>query len=315
MRVSQAFLTVAAMVMILSGCGAPVLSIKHVLPAAVPLQAEIAPARPRDFVVRPASDQDMAQFVAQAVNDRLCGSAAGSNGATSRPATSGSLIVAGMIDIESTDRAGQRDIRRWNADNGQYDTQPEPFLVRTTKVGVDFVIKRRRGGEPMVTIETRRTHRSNEDPRLRGELGLGRGDDPLRVPPAEDVVRELLAECVETFSGMVRPVEVTAQVQLRPTLQRQGLAGLEAVRKDDTPAAAKLLAAAVAANPDDPDLLFNLAAVQEATGELEAALANYRKAAQDQAANADASAQAAARRVEGILAKRRTLTAQKFLAE
>jgi len=304
-------LSAAILGTILAGCSAPVLSIKHVLPAALPLQAEIAPAQAKDFVVSPATEQDMASFVAQAVNDRLFGS----DGATSRPAMGDSLVVAGAIDIESTDRAGQRDIRRWNSDAAQYETRPEPFLVRTTKVGIDFAIKRRGGVKPMVTIETRRTHRSNEDPRLRGELGLGRGDDPQRVPPTEQVVRELLAECVETFIQMVQPVEVTAQVQLRETLQRQGLAGLEAVRKGDSAAAMKLFAAAVAADPNDPDLLFNLAAAQEAAGDLEPALANYRKAGQQQAADGDATTEAAARRVEGVLAKRRALTAQKFTAE
>jgi len=168
------------------------------------------------------------------------------------------------------------------------------------EVGVQFVVTRAVGGEHLVTVEVRRSYDSPADPRVRGPLGLERPDDPQRVPPAEQVLRELLTECVEAFCRMVAPVELVARVPLRPAASRQGAAALDAARVGDFQAAIGRLQAAVEAAPNDANLRFNLAVVCEAGGEFEAALSHY-QAVVKQAEGRDPLADEGARRLRRVL--------------
>jgi tetratricopeptide (TPR) repeat protein len=108
-------------------------------------------------------------------------------------------------------------------------------------------------------------------------LGLERPDDPANVPAAEMIVRELLNACVKEFVGMLAPREVTARIPLRPAPGPSGAKGLEAARRGEYAAAVGHFKDALKAKPDDANLLFDLAAVSERAGELQAALKLYRK--------------------------------------
>jgi len=165
---------------------------------------------------------------------------------------------------------------------------------------VEFGVARPGAKDRLFTIETRRSYTSPEDPRVRGELGLDRPDDPARVPPADDILKELLAQCADEFFDMISPREVTADVPMRGTWNADGSAGLKAAEAGDFAAAVGHLEAAVAAEPKDVNLLFNLAAACEAAGNLEEALAHY-KAVVERTQGQDAVAAEAAQRVERVL--------------
>lgn len=137
---------------------------------------------------------------------------------------------------------------------------------------------------------------------MRGELGLGRPDSPDRVPPAEQVVRELLEACAAEFAGMVAPQAVTAEIQTRASLNGTANKALKAIGEGNLEAG-MILEALLEQHPDDINLRFNLAAVLEAVGSLEDALAHY-QAVVEQTDGKDAEAAAAADRVARVLARR-----------
>jgi len=76
---------------------------------------------------------------------------------------------------------------------------------------------------------------------------------------------------------MLAPGEVAARIPLRPVPGPSGAKGLEAARRGEYVVAAGHFKDALQANPDDANLLFDLAAVSECAGELQAALELYRK--------------------------------------
>ena len=142
--------------------------------------------------------------------------------------------------------------------------------------------------------------RSAVDPRVRGELGLLRPDDPERIPAVETIVEELLSECVDGFCGMVAPVKATHTIPLRSAWRLN--AGVRAVKAGDLASAEAEFLSVIADRPEDGDALFNLGAVLEARGKLAPAAEAYGKAATLNN-GADAEAKAAAKRVRLVRAR------------
>jgi len=215
--------------------------------------------------------------------------------------TPGPLRVAGTVRIQVDDAAGVRPIRTWDIAGGQWRTHELPSLVRSVRVAVDYVVMASgRGGA--VTIEVKRSYDSLSDPRVRGETGLGRPDDPQRVAPVKAVVRDLLADCAASFREMVMPVDVTAEVPLRGTWDRGGKAGLDAAGQGDMKAAIYHFRAAAATDPDDSALVFDLAVVAEAAGQLDLARENYRRVV-EMSGNRDRQAAEGLDRVERVISR------------
>ncbi len=194
-------------------------------------------------------------------------------GSSFLPPKSAACEVGGAVRVDAKDAKGARRIRQWDAKTRAWAEREVPTLVRTVAVDVTFVVER--GGRRLFAVEARRAYRSTEDPRVRGETALERPDDPERVLPADQVARELLAECAESFCEMISPDEVVVRVPTRGTLSSRGAAGLKAAGQGDFPEAIRHLEAAAAADPNNADLRFDLAAACEAAGQLEAAVAHY----------------------------------------
>ncbi|MBE3069616.1 MAG: tetratricopeptide repeat protein, partial [Planctomycetes bacterium] len=281
----------AAAAALAGGCAAPVLTMHHVLPAALPLPADVGLVRAKDFAVDPPSGTAVWAPAARGLDERLAALwPEGGRGAVAD--------VGGKVRIEVKDAPGSREVRRWDTKTRAWVAETVPTLVRTATVGVDFVATR--GDVRLLAVECRRTYHSAEDPRVRGDLGLERPDDPARVPAADQVVRELLDECVASFCEMIAPGEVTVHVPTRGTLNGDGAAGLKAAAGGDFQAAVRHLEAAVAASPNDVDLLFDLAVACEAAGRLDVALAHYR-AVTERTGGKDRLAVDSAARTERVL--------------
>jgi len=275
-----------------AGCAAPVVTVRHKLPAAVVIPGHDAGMRVKGFSVKTGPKDGFADFAAGRLRQRLAKSA-GRSGAANRGA-----LLRGDIHIAMHDTKGTRRVRRGGGKTGDLASHEVSALIRTGQVRVDFVVTRAPDGEELVTIETRRSYRSTGDPRVRGELGLLRPDDPTHVPAAETIVRELLTEYIASFCAMIAPLEVVEQVPLRNTLA--GGAGFRAVRAGDLEEAARHFEGAVADAPRDVALLFNLAVTAEGAGKLQAALDNYR-AVQKLANGQDPPAAAGTQRIERII--------------
>jgi len=278
------------------GCAGPAVTVRHVLPAALPLPADVASIHVGEFAVRGQAPEGLADSLAAALKKALADAPWRAEARAGAPRPTARVEVAGEVRAESAETRGSRLLRPGRQD------QPEravPTLRRTASVRVTFALTRADGGEPLGAAEVRRTYDSAEDPRTRGPLGLGRPDDPDAVPPAGQVLRELLAECAEAFARMVSPAVVEARVPLRAAGGEAAERGLKAAAAEDWRAAAGHFQAALDAAGEDANLLFNLAAVREALGELDASEADYRAALRLRGGD-DAEAAAGAARVAQV---------------
>ncbi|MFP3937318.1 MAG: tetratricopeptide repeat protein, partial [Phycisphaerae bacterium] len=256
MRKGDGFVVIVLLAACAGGCAGPSVDVTHILPAAVELPAG-GEVRPDRFEVTGGGEQWISEFLRTEVQRRMAG-LSGSAGAEEP------LAVGGEVTVEVTDESGVRQARGYD-EHGRARTVELPYLVRTVEAGVVFSIAPAGGGKA-VELETHPSYVSNEDPRLRGQYGLYRGDDPDRVPPTEEIVRELLAQCVEEVRGMVEPVLVPVALQFRYAGGESSQAGLAAVEKGDFEGAVEHFSKAAEQRPDDVAVLFNLAAACEATG-------------------------------------------------
>ena len=282
---------------VLAGCAPPVVHVRHVLPAAMPLPGDVSMVRAGEFAVRSGPKDGFADFTKEALDKHLADVPVGL-GSTGRGARTTEAQIAragGTIDIETKDVRGKRLGRRRSAGTGKLDDVELTTLVRTAAVRVEFHVRRASGGESLGTVEVRRSYSSADDPQVRGELGLERADDPARVPPAGDIVRGLLTGCVEAFGRMVSPVVVEADVPLRPASGRFAQLGLKAAREANHAEALRQFEAAARAAPDDAGAHFDLAAVAEAIGRLDLAAEHYERAWELSDKKDDEARQAAAR--------------------
>ncbi len=283
------------------GCAGPVVPITHVLPAAVPLPKDVVALTAGQCAVKAGPAGDFAADLKAALTERLA-----------RPQAMGSpsagagvrASVDGAAVIEVDDTAGQREIRQWDSGAGAHKPRQVPFLVRKVVARVSFAVKRPGGGEPVVTVEVKRSYNSLADPRIRGEAGLERPDDPKRVPAVDTVARELLTECADAFVEMVQPMIVTAEVQMRGTVRKDGAAGLKAAEAKDYAKALAHFQAAAAAAPNDVNLMFNRAVAAEAAGRLAEARQQY-EAAVKASKGKDAAAVESAQRVRRVISHRK----------
>lgn len=300
MRRPALFVCVAASVLI-AGCGGPVVTVRHTLPAAVPLPADVETVRVRKFAVHAADTGKVVALLTESLQKRLSRRWAIDGDARARARA---VDVGGTITLETKDVKGTRAVRRWEGETREWHAVQVPTLVRSATATVEFAVSRPGAEDRLFTIETRRSYTSPEDPRVRGELGLGRPDDPARVPPMDQILRVLLGRCADSLVEMISPREVTADVPMRGTWNSAGSAGLKAAAEGDFADAARHLQAAVASDPRDVNLLFDLAVACEAAGRLEDALKHYRVII-ERTKGQDAIAAEAAKRVERVLKRLR----------
>jgi hypothetical protein len=238
------------------------------LPAPVPLPAggEVRPGR---FEVEGPGADWIPAFLQAEVARRMDDLSGGGE-------SDGPLEMGGVVTVRVSDDSGTRPARR-RGPEGELKLVELPYLVRTVDVRVVFAVAPKSGGQP-VELETHRSYASNRDPAVLGQYGLARGDDPAGVPPADEVTRELLVECVQTARGMLAPVEMPVTLAFRYAGGDPAQAGLAAVEKGEYAEAVEEFRSAVEEDPENPALQFNLAAACEADGRFAAAEEHYRAA-------------------------------------
>jgi hypothetical protein len=291
--------TVLLIAIFFAGCSTPVANIRHVLPAAVPISKELAKVEVKNFRVKAQGDDNFGSYVEEILHKNLIKSLPQAKETKNLSSSkSHTLTIEGLIFIEVNDVKSTREVRNWSPKTQQFSSLEIPTLVRNVQVEVHFVLIQ--DSQDSVTVELRRSYTSLGDPRVRGQLGLQRPDAPDRVPSKDTIIRELLAECTDSFCSIVEPLEVSVQIPLRSTLNSEGAAGLKAAEKGDYPSAVKHFAAATEKEPNDINLVFNLAVSAEAAGNLELALENYTKILTNPK-NQDQIAQDGAKRVRRVL--------------
>jgi len=268
----------AVMGLAAAGCAPPVLVVRHRLPPDLPLPAEARRVHLGEVTVASGPADGYAKFAADALAERLARAGALEVAA---PGADADLVLGATLRIDLGDEAGRRNVQEMESETRRLATVGVPTLVRTAAVHADFVVTRAADGRRLGAVEADEAYRSTADPRVRGPLGLGRPDDPARVPSAETVVRELLGACADTLGRMLESREVVARVPLRPAPGAASREGFAAAGKGDFAAAAGHFRAALDAAPASAAARFNLAAALEAGGDLRAALALYEKVAEE----------------------------------
>ncbi len=277
------------------GCGGPVVTVRHTLPSDLPVLLGRQKMNVGRFQLVSGPKGDYGRTVAELLGEKV--SVFCADGGPAHPE------VNGRIRITTFDKPGSRSIRRGNPARSPLEPVDVDTLVRSVDVRVEFLVTFGRENRRIATVETRERYNSLADARVRGELALGRADDPAAVPSVETIVKELLARCVDTFARMVTPPEVVAEVPLRGTLDIRGRQSLAAAREEDYEGALAHAAAAARLHPKDANLLFNLGVLQEKSGQLAGALAAF-QAVSDRTSGRDKQAAAAITRIKRILARR-----------
>ncbi|MCK4625474.1 MAG: hypothetical protein KAV00_09215 [Phycisphaerae bacterium] len=264
-----------AMSFLAVGCGGPVLSVRHVLPPDLPAPYNAQVITVGQFTAASGPEEAYADKTAEMLKERLVRRIREGKSTSLGTSQIGPVIVTGEVHVETKDVKGTRTIRRRGSDASAFTSHKVETLIRTAVVRVDFIITRKSDNVRLGAAEARQAYNSLTDPRVRGNLGLGRPDDPAAVPEAGTIVNALLGKCVDTFCRMITPPVVEVEIQLRGTLQADGQKALTAAEAMDCKPALAHARAAVQAEPDNVNLLFNLAAIAEACGELKAALVHY----------------------------------------
>jgi len=288
------------------GCTAPVVTITHHFGSAVPIPPH-ADLRPGVFTLNCPDPLDLSDFIRQTLTDcAVRRPAASTHEPVAPPSPTLAVTVSGTIDVDINEESGSRPVRRRDRETGQLTSVRVPFLVRQISLDADIVVTPA-DNAPAVTVEIRRSYDSRQDPRVRGDLGLARADNPDTVPASAIVIRELLAECLWDFCDMLQPIDFTVEAALRPSLDGMARAGLKAADKHNLTTAAARFADAHRRRPKDADILYNLAVTTEAIGRLDAAAAHYADVLKLKKQK-DPQAKAALTRVRRVTARRKQLT-------
>jgi len=284
-----------------AGCAAPALSVRHTLPAPVPLPKGTEMVRVGAFRVTPAGHEHAAAVLTEALQKRLSRHWAIDGDADARARA---VRMTGRIALETNEARGTRPVRTWDEAAGAWQDRKVPTFVRTASAHVTCRVTPPDAGGTGFAVEAERSYDSTADPQVRGELGLGRPDDPDRVPPMDTIVAGLLDGCADDVVHMLAPQAVEADIQTRAVWDGEANEGLKAAEAGRWDQAIEHLVNAVEKNPDDTAVRFDLAAALEATGRLEAALGHY-QAVLERTDGKDTDAALAAQRVERVLKRRR----------
>ena len=125
MRRPALFVCVAATVLI-AGCSGPVVTVRHALPAAVPLPAGVETVRVRKFAVHAADTGEVAALLTESLQKRLSRHWAIDGDARARARA---VDVGGTITLETKDVTGTRTVRQWEGETRTWRAVQAPTLV------------------------------------------------------------------------------------------------------------------------------------------------------------------------------------------
>lgn len=315
------------------------ITLQHSYPPAVPIPTDARIVDLADFEVRSsasgaavqpagASDlelQSLANHVRQRLSDAIASSEyyqlgiASHAPATLTPATdmgaatasspaSGAasqadgpprVRISARLHTQVRDASGKRMILVKPRGSRRTEPQEVRTLVRNVQVRAVWTVTAGDGGASFM-VETDKSYDSSQSPPAAGLMVMDRIDDPAVVPPAQEIIREMINQSVDELAAMMMPGRQTVKVALRPTKNPPGRKAIEAAAGGNMDQAIAQAAVSVGTRNRDHDLIFNLAVLQEAAGLSRAALNNYRLVL-DLTGNRDAQAASGRARMERML--------------
>ena len=180
------------------------------------------------------------------------------------------------VRLNTQYQTGSRMVRTGWGEGEDFKTTELPTARLTAAMECDFVLHDLRSDESVI-LATSSTYDSQEDPRVRKALGLGRSDDPTAIQAPAVIARELADQCVAQFDAMTSVVEHASSVRLRGPMHPHTIS---LVRRGDFEAAARWLEPH-AIGRDDPSLWFSLGVLEERLGNFAKAQECYERALWD----------------------------------
>jgi len=269
---------VAALALAMAGCGPPVVHVQHQVGGAlaIPPQARHVLIEPLEVRTGPNDGYGLlaAQLLAKEIRRQTPWEV------TAAPAVTASqapvdLRLTGTLLIDVQEEATTQPVDSFEPTGQAGQPQAQAVLARLIWVRQVVTVTDVKRGAALGTLQTQEQYDSRKDGRSYGRLGLGRPDDPSAVPPARQIVPELLARLADTTAGMIAPQTARVDIRLRETASPLGRQGLEAAGRDRLDDARTYFEAAMRDSPSDPAVAFDLAVLQEAAGEPEAAREHY----------------------------------------
>ncbi|MFP4054087.1 MAG: tetratricopeptide repeat protein [Phycisphaerae bacterium] len=272
----------------LAGCDGPQVAITHHLPPAAATPRDLTAFRVGKQTVESPAGQNLPAHVSEELTSHLR--------EVDLLAEANAAVLVGTYTITVDDNRGSRTVRR----DGQ--SVRLPSLVRRMTLEGQCQVRPPGSDSPAVTLVLQESYSSLVDSRVRGDMGLRRGDDPDAVPAVETIARELLSRSARSAVSMLAPETVTVSPSLRGSWNPRARDGQDAARRGDYSTAADHFRKALQDDPNSPELHFNLAAVAEKLGRLKLARQHYTAAVKNRE---DPQAEAGLRRVTLVLAHKR----------
>jgi hypothetical protein len=255
----------------LIGCAGPEVDIRHELAPDLPI-----PAGPIVVMEFEAGGSAAHPSCGGAMADLLVAELRAAGLEAARGSGPGQVAhVDGEVQLDVTDDAAERTIRVRRG--GTLVKKVVPTLRRQVTARVVFSLYRDDQPPLEPAAEVREQYDSMLDPRVRGPNGLGRPDDPAKVPTTHTIGPELMAACAANFARMVRPRTVEVRMTMRPAGGERAAKARRLAADGKPEAALEHALAAANRKPAEADAQFNAAVLAEATGDLEQAEKYYRR--------------------------------------
>jgi tetratricopeptide (TPR) repeat protein len=171
-----------------------------------------------------------------------------------------------------------RDEHATRASLGMEGVKQVPYVRRFILAAVNFTIDSVQTGKTLATLAAQKEYNSDKDKSggagaVMSAVGLGGGPSP-----ADEVVSRLIDECVQEFVAKISPHEITVSEPLLSGKDKAVKTGNTLAMSKDYAEALEAYEAAIRANPNDDQAVFNAGLMYEAMGKLDKAAEYYGRA-------------------------------------
>jgi tetratricopeptide (TPR) repeat protein len=153
------------------------------------------------------------------------------------------------------------------------------YTKRYCTVSVNFTMDDIRTGRTLSALTLTRQYDSDKNGKSKGgKVAKAMGISADELPPADQILNRLIAECVAQFIRKISPHQVTITEKMEKGKSRIVETGNKLARAGDYSEALECYLRGLKSHPDDDGAMFNAGLVHEAMGQLDKAEDYYSRA-------------------------------------